>query len=717
MIKDDDGNVLHRVSKTEHVSEKHGNKNAINFSTVDGLNEIFEVQIATGKSVMISFEAWDKNTGSDDLETTWTDLEVPFSETSVSPRWRSKSYTQSKGNGGRATFTFRYGVTSCDVYFAGRGCNSCVTDRYGAGCRTYCKPQSGLYMCSSDGDKICEERRKGEDCTLCHEQFKGENCENCAKDYYPDNTCEVYCPPAPSRYICTEQGQKQCLQYRTGSDCEECISNHYGEDCSKFCEETDNYTCDKSGGKICKEHFYPAGICDINCEPAPGNFTCDQTTGQKICVDGKAGDNCDKCAVNYYPKNTCEVYCPPAPNRYVCTEQGLKQCLQYRTGSDCEECISNHYREDCSKFCEETNNHTCDESGGKICKEHFYPAEKCDVECEPVPANFTCSQKTGQKICVSGKTGNNCDVCENRNKEGKNCEKCKQFFFGPECSLHCKPDGFYNCSSNGRKICLDNTTTVENNCRTEAKEQRSRKMNDKKIIILVAGAGGGGLLLILVITAILLKTKKSKYDEDKTEEIVANEGMNDHNEEPMYSTGNKEPVYSTVNKEPMYSTVNKEEEYSTINKEQEYSTLNRQATNSQHHEDIRPPGEDADLYSHINRNFHNKSRRSARIKPSLGEEEETMYSTIAPKQKTPAEDEEDTYARLERDGRRTIKRQVKTLEDGETYAKVSFVRNRGGGEVVRYKKTTYGGNTDGALEIEGEDVTYMTVTDMVEERL
>ena len=258
--------------------------------------------------------------------------------------------------------------------------------------------------------------------------------------------------------------------------------NHYGEDCSTFCQETDNYTCDGTGEKICKEHFYPAEKCDINCEPELGNFTCDQTTGQKICAEGKAGDNCDKCAENYYPKDTCDVHCPPAPNRYICTDKGQKQCLQNRTGSECEDCISNHYGEDCSTFCQETDNYKCDQSGGKICKEHFYPAEKCDINCEPVPGNFTCNQTTGQKICVDGKAGNNCDVCGNKNKEGQNCENCKQFFFGPECVQHCQPDdGFYNCSSNGRKICLDNTTTVENNCRREAQEQSSKKMDDKKL--------------------------------------------------------------------------------------------------------------------------------------------------------------------------------------------------------------------------------------------
>ena len=352
VIKDEDGNVLHRVDETVHISgdEYHSNRGQIFFSTVEKLDEAFEVKIPTGEDILISFEAWDEDGSNDDLESTWTDLKVPFSETGVSLEWRNKSYTKMRGTNGKATFWFYYRLTSCDTYFTGLGCNSCVTNRYGQDCRTYCKPQSGFYMCSLDGDKICEERRKGDYCTDCKEQFTGENCERCAENYYPEDTCEVHCPPAPNKYyICTDQGQNQCLENRTGSECEECILNHYGEDCSKFCQETDNYKCDESGGKLCKEHFYPAEKCDINCEPELGNFTCNQTTGQKICVEGKAG--------------------------------------------------------------------------------------------------------------------NNCDVCENKNKVGQSCDKCKKFHYGPNCTVHCEPEiGLYTCMENGTKLCQDKSANAEDNC-------------------------------------------------------------------------------------------------------------------------------------------------------------------------------------------------------------------------------------------------------------
>ena len=564
MIKDEV--VLHTVSKTEHKGgdENHGNKNSIFFSTVDGLDNLFEVEISAGKRIKISFEAWDKNSGSDDLETTWTDLEVPFSETGASSDWTLKYYTKNRGTDGKATFTFKYRVTSCDTFFTGRGCNSCVSNRYGEDCSIVCELSPGFYTCSSKGEKICEERRKGEDCSICYEQFKGENCENCAKDYYPYNTCEVYCPPAPNRYICTDQGQKQCLQNRTGSNCEECISNHYGEDCSTFCEETDNYTCDKSGGKLCKEYFYPAEKCDINCEPVSGNFTCNQTTGQKICVVGKAGENCD--------------------------------------------------------------------------------------------------------------------ICENRNKVGLSCEKCKQFIYGPDCTIHCKPDSdFYNCSNNGSKICHNSTMTVENNCRPLHK-QEERNTN---VTLIVGAGGGGGVFIILVITAVILKIRGGK-SKDKDKELVDNVNMDVENEGPVYSTVNKESGRSTL-----------------IN--------SSRPDKSRQHED--PPEETTDVtYSRINRKDRNNINKPNK-EPSP--EEGAMYSNIQRKPGTSAKDDKDTYARLDRDGHAANMLHPTQTEDEDTYAEVSFVRNREGEDQVKYRNITLRGHTNDALETEGEDATYLTVTDLV----
>ena len=395
LIEDEDGNELHKINKTEHIREDHENKNVIYFPKFPGLDEVFRVQIPTKKRISISFEVWDKDysgADTDKHERTWKKLKVHFAESVVADGWGFYSYTQ--GTKGEAKFTYKFRLASCDTYFTGLGCNSCVINRYGEDCSKLCEPSPGFYTCSLDGQKICEERRQGVNCADCVQQFKGDDCEKCAENYYPEETCKVYCSPTLNRYICTDQGQKQCLQNRTGSDCEYCISNHYGEDCSKFCEETDSYTCDQSGGKICRQHFYPAAKCDIICEPVPGNFTCNQTTGQKICVDGKAGSYCD--------------------------------------------------------------------------------------------------------------------VREKRKKVG---EKCKQFFFGPECTIYCKPEvGLHNCSENGTKVCLGNTAIAKNSC-----------LRKNLSIPLIVGAGAGGLFFILVITGIILKVRREcRKETTKTVVDVSN---------------------------------------------------------------------------------------------------------------------------------------------------------------------------------------------------
>ena len=84
----------------------------------------------------------------------------------------------------------------------------------------------------------------------------------------------------------------------------EYISAFASPDCSTFCNETANYTCDESGEKVCKGNYFPEQKCD----PQPGSYTCDQTTGEKICEEERrTGEDCDKC-IEYYYGEGCKVY-------------------------------------------------------------------------------------------------------------------------------------------------------------------------------------------------------------------------------------------------------------------------------------------------------------------------------------------------------------------------------------------------------------------------
>ena len=70
-------------------------------------------------------------------------------------------------------------------------------------------------------------------------------------------------------------------------------------DRSTFCNETANYTCDESGKKVCRENYFPEQKCDTKCDPQPGSYTCDQTTGKKICEEGRTGEDCEFLNTNY----------------------------------------------------------------------------------------------------------------------------------------------------------------------------------------------------------------------------------------------------------------------------------------------------------------------------------------------------------------------------------------------------------------------------------
>ena len=320
---------------------------------MEQLDEVIPVDIHTGRSITISFEVWDKDLeNADDYVRTMSDLVVPFSSIRSGGTWELKSFisnTNAEGDDKEATLKIKYRILSCDSPFAGLGCNSCVANYYGRECSKYCKPVSGYYKCGSSGEKVCEERRTGDNCDSCITGFTGERCQYCYDNYYPEGTCDVHCPPDPNKYTCTNQGSKECLVNREGPYCEDCVAHHYGENCSISCEEAANYTCGGSGEKICRDHYYPPQLCDNHCELVPDNYTCNQTTGEKICVEGKEGEDCDD--------------------------------------------------------------------------------------------------------------------CQNRNKEGGNCDKCIENHHGENCTVYCKPDEYFVCSEIGHKICLDNSTSVANNCR------------------------------------------------------------------------------------------------------------------------------------------------------------------------------------------------------------------------------------------------------------
>ena len=258
----------------------------------------------------------------------------------------------------------------------------------------------------------------------------------------------------------------RCSDNFTGDKCDQCEDNYHTDRCNVECAPAEGYyTCDEStGGRICE-----SGKIGVNCDQCEdGNKVgkdCD------TCKTGFAGDECDRCAPNHYPEGTWTVICEPEEEKYKCLESGAKECLGNRAGDECEECRLNYYGGDCEKFCKSSTSFTCDQTGSKNCRHNYFnPEKECDTYCDPAQGSYTCNPDTGEKICEPGKIGDNCEQCENNNKIGNECETCKSGFTGEECdryasyyypvgtcTKHCEPaEGKYTCTEHGSKKCVGN---------------------------------------------------------------------------------------------------------------------------------------------------------------------------------------------------------------------------------------------------------------------
>ncbi|KAL5255614.1 hypothetical protein ACHWQZ_G010998 [Mnemiopsis leidyi] len=346
LIADEDGLVQYQVKQTSTMGTSSA---TVDFSKIKELNEWFVVNIRTKTRVFISFEVWDEDWGFDDYLRSMVEVLVPFSNTAVADGWTQFS---SMSSDFAAILKGKYRLSRCNPQFDGLVCDSCAEYYHNPQCNKYCRPRAGYYTCSWSGDKVCSERRAGENCLDCASRFKGPECMSCALNFYPDGTCNVYCLPDGEKYGCTVYGKKSCLGNRAGPDCETCLPGHYGADCTGFCEESANHRCDASGHKVCKEDYYPEGRCDTRCVPVPGNFTCNPSTGERVCEGDKMGEHCDRCKngkvgakcdtcekhLQQSDREVCKEYCRLG-DRYWCTDTGLEVCLNGGTVvvKDCHE--------------------------------------------------------------------------------------------------------------------------------------------------------------------------------------------------------------------------------------------------------------------------------------------------------------------------------------------------------------------------------------------
>ena len=271
VIKDENGNVIHRINETQ---KQEWNEQTFYLNKVSELADPITINIPTNKSVYVDIEVWDYDGDQYQFQFVRSikGLDVPFKEKMVSSSFSLKRRYSSPN--AEASLRFKYKILECDEGFTGLGCNYCV---------------------------------KG---------WTGESCSQCANNYYPAQQCTKFCEPESDRYSCSPEGQIQCSENREGDKCEKCRENFHGNDCLNFCEESISHYCSElAGNKVCKAHYYPESECTNFCEETL-NYSCNEQ-GKRICKDF------------FYPDGECTVWCKESLN-YTCDRYGFKVCNSHQ---------------------------------------------------------------------------------------------------------------------------------------------------------------------------------------------------------------------------------------------------------------------------------------------------------------------------------------------------------------------------------------------------
>ena len=359
-IQDEDGKVIEKIDETSTTYDTYD----VDLTKVTELQNPIQINIPTNKTVKIFASVWDDDGVFRDKIRDIIDFKLSFDTILVGDNWKPAT----KNIGNTVTFKVEYKLTRCDDNFTGLGCNFCKVNYFTQLCDKYCKPQVGNYTCNTTtGDKVCENNRVGKNCDVCRDHFTGVDCNQCVKHFFPAGICDVECVPIAGQYICNDQGGKLCQGNWNGTDCDSCAANYYGTNCTKFCNTTStNYTCDLYGNRTCNNNYYPEQQCDKYCYPVDKIYSCNQTTGDKICKGNRAGEECEECLQNFYPQGDCTVFCRPAQGQYTCSSTGDIQCVGNRRGDNCSSCLDNYYGSGCEKYCKENMFYTCTDAGDKI---------------------------------------------------------------------------------------------------------------------------------------------------------------------------------------------------------------------------------------------------------------------------------------------------------------------------------------------------------------
>ena len=332
------------------------------------------------------------------------------------------------------------------------------------------------------------------------------------------------------------------------------------------------------GCSFCIDNYYTI-LCNKHCQPVQGNYTCN-SSGDKLCVEHKTGENCDmcqkewrgeqceECAENYFPEKVCNVKCTAVDGRYSCSDLGRKVCNENWKGAECDGCAEHRTGETCEECSKGWGGNKCQK-----CAQDYYPEGVCNVTCTEEKKNFTCTDD-GRKACYE-------------NWRGEDCNNCSEEFFGEFCDVFCKETGNYNCSLTGEMVCLDQTTIVENNCK------KISKLSIKYKIAIGAAIGISFLAVILIVGLILMQKNSNtsqasklvgKTDTNHTKPEKTAGASKSGRSSTDLNTSSKEMTYATLNynSSDRKSTENDKSFQNTVFKEADmtYATLNRELEHS-----------------------------------------------------------------------------------------------------------------------------------------
>ncbi|KAN0028739.1 hypothetical protein ACTFIV_010592 [Dictyostelium citrinum] len=260
-----------------------------------------------------------------------------------------------------------------------------------------------------------------------------------------------------SRGTCLFDGTCVCNSNSIGSDCSECIFNHYGADCSLTCPVyngkicngytcfTNNVTCscleEQAYGTVCQNKVCPGSSKTSTCS---GHGSCDPVTGTCSCSNG------------YYDIDCSKKHCILGSNGYECSGNVNGKC---NSDGSCT-CNSPFFGNDCGSIpCPKFNQKECGGNGNCnsatgtcVCNNNFYEAN--------------CSRKH----CPLGANGYECSSYLNGNCNDDGTCSCIAPYYGTDCRYSpCPSSTSQSCSGNGNcnsatGSCTCNSDYYESDC-------------------------------------------------------------------------------------------------------------------------------------------------------------------------------------------------------------------------------------------------------------